>query len=158
MPLFLSTFTNKVDKKGRVSIPSIFRKVLINEDKDCNSIVVYPSFLHPCIEVCSIKKMQEIAEELEEMDIFSEEREAFAMSILGGSMELVMDPEGRIKLSEDLLDIADILDKASFVGKGQRFEIWNPHYLQEHMKKSREIARKMRMKFGCRKKSKNLEE
>ena len=89
-----------------------------------------------------------MASELESMDFFSEERDAFAMTILGGCMELIIDPEGRVKLPDMLLEIADITEKASFVGKGGKFEIWNPSILKDHIIKSREIARKRRMIFG----------
>ena len=156
MTLFLSTFINKVDKKGRVSVPSSFRKAIINEDKNCSSIISYGSFLHDCIEGCTVKKIEKIAYELEDMDSFSEERDAFAMTILGGCTELFMDPEGRIKLTEELIEIAQIEDRAAFVGKGGKFEIWNPILLRDHIKKSRAIAREKRMKFG-RKKSVNKE-
>ena len=41
MNLFLSEFTNKVDKKGRISLPSIFRNALPKNNK--NEIIL--SFL-----------------------------------------------------------------------------------------------------------------
>ena len=41
-------------------------------------------------------------------------------------MQISMDQDGRIILPENLISIADLNDKAIFVGKGKTFEIWQP--------------------------------
>ncbi|MDR0572257.1 MAG: MraZ N-terminal domain containing protein, partial [Rickettsiales bacterium] len=58
MSLFLSTFENKIDNKGRVSLPSYFRDVLSKNEK--SSIVLYESSINQCIEGCSILRIEEI--------------------------------------------------------------------------------------------------
>ena len=47
--LFLSTFVNKVDRKGRVSVPATFRSTLGTKTQP-NLIVAFPSLYLPTLE------------------------------------------------------------------------------------------------------------
>ena len=51
--MFLSAFENKLDKKGRVSVPASFRSYLSN--LGYNGVICYPSFNNNCIEVLGPK-------------------------------------------------------------------------------------------------------
>lgn len=142
MSLFLSTFHNRIDKKGRISVPATFRAVLGREDFP--GIIAYSSFVNPCIEACGIARIQRISDSIDALDPFSSERDAFATSILGGSIQLAFDSEGRVMLPESLLATAKIRDEAAFVGKGETFEIWNPSQLADYASKARELAKTKR--------------
>lgn len=142
MALFLSTFTNKVDKKGRVSVPSQFRAMLKSEE--FSGIVIYESPINPCLEGCDINRIQRVIEAMDESDPFSPERDAFATTFLGGSVQLSFDSEGRVNLPENLMGLASISDKAVFVGKGSTFEIWEPEKFEEYSKQAREKAKAFR--------------
>jgi MraZ protein len=146
--LFLSTFNNKIDKKGRVSVPSGFRSSLLklgDKKNEFNGIIAYSSFINPSIEACGIERINKIYEKIENLDPFSEERDAFATTILGGSMQLPFDSEGRVMLPENLIEFANIKEIAVFVGKGETFEIWNPEKFADYSVKSREIANSKRL-------------
>ena len=140
MALFLSTFENKVDTKGRVSVPSQFRSMLYG--KDFSGVVIYESSINGCIEGCSIERIQKLSELIDDLDPFSKERDAFATAILGGAAQLPFDADGRIILPKSLMEFANIKDKAVFIGKGQTFEIWEPKKFEEYLKVAREEARK----------------
>ncbi len=142
MALFLSTFTNKVDSKGRVSVPAQFRASLVN--KDFSGIVVYESFVNECIEGCDIERIKKISESIDNLDPFSEERDAFATTVLGGSVQLSMDSEGRVVLPESLLKTAKIKDSVVFLGKGSTFEIWQPAKFEEYAAKAKKEAKSKR--------------
>ncbi len=150
MKLFLSTYINKVDKNGRVSVPAQFRSAL--KDQEFFGVVAYLSFTHKCIEACSMNRMEEISESIDSMEIFSEERDAFAIALLGGSQQLQFDTDGRVTLCPSLLSKVGISNKAAFVGKGVTFEIWNPDDLNVCINKSREIARDNRSLLRTRNK------
>ena len=139
MALFLSTFTNKIDKKGRVSVPATFRAALGTEA--FQGIVAYPSFINECIEACGMTRMEQIYESIDAMDPFSEEREAFASAILGNSMQIPFDGDGRMVLPENLISTAGLTEKAVFVGKGKAFEVWGPEAFAEHSERMRELAK-----------------
>ena len=139
MALFLSTFINKIDSKGRVSVPAQFRLSLMN--KEFSGIVVYESFVNDCVEGCDIERIRQISESIDNLDPFSEDRDALATALLGGSVQLAMDAEGRVIMPENLLKKAKIKDSAVFVGKGATFEIWQPDKFEEYMSKSRKDAK-----------------
>lgn len=142
MALFLSTYHNKVDKKGRVSVPAPFRTVLANQH--FNGIVAYASFVNPCIEACGMDRIEQLSSGIDSLDPYSEERDAFATTILGGSVQLGFDGEGRVLLPESLMEGAGIKDQAVFVGKGTTFEIWNPQSFAAYADKARELAKEQR--------------
>jgi len=149
--LFLSTFINKIDKKGRVSVPSSFRALLT--DEHFSGVIAYQSISNKCIESCSIDRIKHLSDSIDDLDPYSDERDAFATIILGGSVKLQFDSEGRILLPVDLIDFAGLEDKACFVGKGQTFEIWNPDHYMAHYQKAKEIAAQNRGSLRLNKKN-----
>lgn len=135
MALFLSTHVNKIDKKGRVSVPASFRAELSEESY--KGVVLFRSNTHQCLEGFAWSYMQEIGKRLDNFDLFSAEQDDLATSIFGTAVQLPMDGDGRIILPADLIDFGGLEDKASFVGMGAKFQIWSPENFDER----REIAR-----------------
>ncbi|MCE3233387.1 MAG: mraZ [Rickettsiaceae bacterium] len=142
MALFLSTFVNKVDKKGRVSVPANFRAALA--EQKYQGIIAYQSFVNECIEACGMDRIERLSESIDSLDPYSDSRDAFAATILGGSLQLPFDSEGRVMLPEAILSEAGIDKKAVFVGKGATFEIWNPEAFEVYSAKARDLAKKER--------------
>lgn len=142
MALFLSTYTNKIDKKGRVSVPANFRFALAKQEYQ--GIVVYPSFINECVEACGMDRIERLSESIDDLDPYSDQRDAFAATILGGSVQLPFDGEGRVMLPEALIQEAGLKDKVVFVGKGKTFEIWEPKAFEEYAARARDLAKKER--------------
>jgi len=142
MALFLSTFSNKVDAKGRVSVPAQFRTSLVNDN--FATMVIYESFINECIEGCDLERIKKLSESIDNLEPFSEERDAFATAVLGGSVQLSIDGDGRVILPEILLKKAKIKDVAVFIGKGSTFEIWEPKYFEEYMAQAKAQAKSKR--------------
>jgi MraZ protein len=138
MSLFLSTHFKKIDKKGRVSVPSSFRAIL--NKKGESEMVAYASIKNNCIEACGVDRLEQICESIEDLDPYSDEHDAFATMMLGGASQLSFDNEGRVMLPKDLTGQFNIENEVYFVGKGKVFEIWNPQEFENHMKKAREVA------------------
>lgn len=142
MNIFLSKYINKVDKKGRTSVPAGYRSILTAES--FNGVVVYPSFRNQCIEACGLSRIKELSKIIENLDPYSDERDAFEAVILSESMQLQFDGEGRVVLPSHLMQTAKITDQACFVGKGVVFEIWQPKLFEEYLKSAKELARNNR--------------
>ncbi len=137
---FLSTATNKVDAKGRVSVPATFRSNIPQEGYQ--GVVVYKSFKHDCIEGADISFMEQLSDRIHgDFGFFSDENEALATVLLGKSSPLNFDPEGRIHIPQELLDHAKITDKATFVGLGKKFQIWEPEAYERHYEEQLKIAK-----------------
>ena len=139
MGLFLSTFINKLDKKGRVSVPASFRSVLASENYP--GIVVYDSFINNCIEACGFERIEKINALIDQLEPFSEERDALATAVLASSLQLSFDPEGRVILPHEFIEKIGLEDSACFVGKGATFEIWEPKSFEAYKEKAKEIAK-----------------
>ena len=122
--MFLSTYENKLDKKGRVSVPSSFRSYLSN--LGYNGIICYPSFNNQSIEAWPQERIEKISSAIDSLNPFEEKRDFFATSILSESINLQFDSEGRILLTPKLLKHAKIKSNMVFVGQGKTFQIWEP--------------------------------
>ena len=122
--MFLSTYENKLDKKGRVSVPAGFRSYLSN--LGYNGVICYPSFNNQSIEAWPQDRIEKISSSIETLNPFEEKRDFFATSILSESINLQFDSEGRILLTKKLLKHAKIKSVMIFVGLGKTFQIWEP--------------------------------
>ena len=122
--MFLSTYENKLDKKGRVSVPASFRSYLSN--LGYNGVICYPSFNNQCIESWPQDRIEKISNAIDSLNPFEEKRDYFATSILSESINLQFDSEGRILLTSKLLKHAKIKNSMLFVGQGKTFQIWEP--------------------------------
>ena len=122
--MFLSSYENKIDKKGRVSVPATFRSHL--NSMGYNGFISYPSFNHAALEACSQDRIEKLSNTIDSLNPFEEKRDFFATSILSESENLQFDTEGRVSLSDKLLNHAKIKNNVLFVGLGKTFQIWEP--------------------------------
>ena len=122
--MFLSSFENKIDKKGRVSVPATFRSYL--NTLGYNGFVSYPSFNHSALEACSQDRIEKLSSTIDSLNPFEEKRDYFATSVLSESESHQFDTEGRVSISEKLLNHAKIKNNVLFVGLGRTFQIWEP--------------------------------
>ena len=136
--MFLSTYENKLDKKGRVSVPASFRSHLSN--LGYNGVICYPSFNNTSIEACSQDRIEKISSATDSLNPFEEKRDYFATSVLSESINLQFDTEGRVSLTEKLLDHAGIKNNILFVGLGKTFQIWEPKIFDKYKKVARKKA------------------
>ena len=135
MALFLSTYTNKVDKKGRVSVPAQFRSAL--SDQLHNGIVLFVSNQYSCLEGFDWAKMDEISERMDHYDLFSDDQDDLATTIFGESVQLFLDGDGRVTLPSELTGPASITERAVFVGMGRKFQIWSPELFERRKTQAR---------------------
>ena len=134
--MFLSNYENKIDKKGRVSVPATFRSHL--SSLGYNGFITYPSFNHSALEACSQDRIEKLSTTIDSLNPFEEKRDYFATSVLSESENLQFDTEGRVVISEKLLSHAKIKNNALFVGLGKTFQIWEP----KNFEKFKVFARK----------------
>ena len=136
--MFLSTYENKLDKKGRVSVPASYRSYLSN--LGYNGIVCYPSFNNYSIEAWPQDRIEKISNAIDALNPFEEKKDYFATSILSESINLQFDSEGRISLTSKLLKHAKIKNSMLFVGQGKTFQIWEPATFEKFRANARKKA------------------
>ena len=134
--MFLSSYENKIDKKGRVSVPANFRSYL--NSLGYNGFICYPSFSNSALEACSQDRIERISNTIDKLNPFEEKRDYFATSVLSESENLQFDTEGRVSISKKLLNHAKIKNSVLFVGLGKTFQIWEP----KNFEKFKSYARK----------------
>jgi transcriptional regulator MraZ len=129
MALFLSKFENKLDRKGRVSVPAPYRAALIPQN--FNGIILYPSHKFPALEACGIDRMEQLSASIDNLDLFSDEQDELAATIFADAQQTPFDSDGRIVLPKGLKEFANIEDKVMFVGAGPIFRLWEPNSFKE---------------------------
>lgn len=130
---------NRIDKKGRLSVPKPFRDVF--EAQGFRGLYAFPSFKFPAIEACGETLMVRLQASLDGLALFSDDRDDLATVILNNAEALPFDPEGRVVLPRDLLAHAGIVEDAVFVGAGSHCQIWAPAAFAAHNRQAFERAR-----------------
>ncbi len=148
MDRFVSHFTSRLDAKGRVSIPASFRGVLARDGFE--GLYVHPSLEAEALDCGGHGLLGEIDGLLEALSPYSAERDAFSTALLGASEILKVDPEGRVILTERLKAYAGIAGEVTFVGLGQKFQIWEPERFRVHLVEARNRVRDMRKQLSAR--------
>ena len=151
--MFLSTYENKLDKKGRVSVPASFRSYL--SSLGYNGVICYPSFNNQSIEACSQDRIEKLSNTIDSLNPFEEKRDFFATSILSESISLQFDSEGRVSLSSKLLKHAKIKNNMLFVGQGKTFQIWEPSIFEKFKAQARKKSNLYRASLKWEKQSNN---
>jgi MraZ protein len=129
MTNFLGSHLNRLDSKGRVSVPAPFRIALKSLDANPEgsvSMILRPSHNHACIEAWPKPFFEKLAASLDRYELFSREYDDLAAAIYGDAYPIDSDKEGRIILNEMLLSHAGLTDNCIFMGTGPIFQIWEP--------------------------------
>lgn len=137
--MFVGRHVNNIDRKGRVSVPKPFRAAL--QAQGSQIVYAYPLFKHAALEACGETFMARLSASLDDLDMFSDEQDDLAAIVLENAHPLSFDPEGRITLPKELADHAGISDQIAFVGRGARFQIWEPKAYQANRSMAFERAR-----------------
>jgi len=133
--LFIDTFINKIDRKGRVSVPAPYRAALAGQV--FQGIIAFPSFKYPAIQCAGMDWMSALTETVGKVDLFSDEHDDLTATLFADAKQLAFDGEGRIMLPEILTQHAKIDEAAAFVGRGHTFEIWQPKALETYKAEAR---------------------
>ena len=125
MALFTGHVINKVDRKGRVSVPASFRNELVK--LSFPGIVLFPSPEGiPAIDGAGIDWLESFSSKFNTANPFAAKSRKARMALFSQVERLPFDPEGRVILTRPLLDHAGITDSVAFIGMGDMFQIWQP--------------------------------
>lgn len=128
---FLGEYSQKVDGKGRMSIPSDFRAVLAEGDPNCPEnplprvVVLYGEHLENCLHAYTVEAMAEIEEGIKKLPRGSVQRKRASRLILSKAWRSEIDKDGRIVLPQWLRQRIGLEGEAKMVAMGDYFEIWN---------------------------------
>lgn len=152
MDRFVSRFVNRVDAKGRVSVPASFRAILSRAAAETPQLqpIIYAAPVSglPALDCGGEPLMDEISSLTSGLTAFSEERDLLSLELLGGAQELRIDSDGRIILPKDLRTHAEIADQAVFVGLGHKFQIWSPDGFAKRREEAAARVRELKALLG----------
>ncbi len=128
MTVFLASYLNGVDRKGRVSVPASFRAEMAGHSRQ--TVVVYPAptnnnerkYLH----AWAYDDFVKLAERINRLPALSPVRQRLARTLLATARPLNFDDTGRIQIPEAMLQTAGITEHMLFAGEGEYFTIWEP--------------------------------
>lgn len=146
MDRFVSNFTNRLDAKGRVSIPAPFRAVLVRDGFD--GLCVHQALDAPALDAGGNHLLRDIDALLAALPPWSAERDCLSTALLGTSEILRLDAEGRVVLTDGLKAHAGLSDTVTFVGLGHKFQIWEPSAFQDRLAQARDRVRALRRSLG----------
>jgi len=134
---FLGTFNNSVNKQKWITIPAVFKKKFTHQSRQMvivtigseSNIAIYP------LDSWNEKIASLQTGELKDKQLLLNLR-TFA------NAEQKMESNGRIKIGEELLEIADINNKVVIKGEGSFISVWNPERYKEFRNKILEEHKK----------------
>jgi protein mraZ len=122
---FIGDYTCKLDSKGRLVVPAVFRKEMQAVQE--GSFVLQRNIFETCIDVYPKGEWLRLAEELRaKLSPFNQEHMRFRRGFFHGALEVELDANGRILIPRKMLDqVAIEGDEIVLVGLDSKIEIWD---------------------------------
>ena len=140
MNRFLSHATNRIDAKGRVSVPSMFRSVSCRR-WSIRELYCFQDFVFPAISVGGPDLLDRFERQIAGEDPFSPQANQMSLLVHGGGVFMKLDQEGRLMVTDFIRDFTGITTDVTFVGRADHFQLWAP---QAFMKETQAAAREER--------------
>jgi len=121
--VFVGTHINKIDRKGRVSVPALFR-ASFGEAVTGGAYAMRSISGAQALDVFTPDAFARLAASIE--NPFAEEHDDVTNAIFGASQHLSIDGEGRVMIPDNFRGFAGITDQVCFIGRGTYFQMWNP--------------------------------
>ncbi len=140
MNRFLSHATNKIDAKGRVSIPAPFRSVLSR--LAIEELYCFQDFVFPAISAGGPDLLERFERQIASLNPFSPEANRMSLVIHGGGVFMKLDQEGRLMITDFIRSHAGITSEVTFVGRADHFQLWQPQAFEETQAQARAELRR----------------
>lgn len=140
MSRFLSSATNKIDAKGRVSVPAPFRSVLTS--LGIEELYCFQDFHFPAINIGGPDLLMRFERQLENLDPFSLEANRISLVVHGGGVFMRLDQEGRLSVTDFIRSHTGIAGEVTFAGRSDYFQVWRPEDFSAAQMAAREELRK----------------
>jgi MraZ protein len=127
--VFVGRFTHSLDPKRRITIPSDWRELVGVPRR----LLVLPGVNDKCLCVYPVHEVMRRRESLGRLSIADEKGRQFARSLASRSDQVSIDPQGRIRIKDDLLEFAGLTNVVVMSGTFDGFELWNPDRWNEQI-------------------------
>ena len=118
--LFVGSFQHALDPKKRLTIPSSWR-ALVGEPR---RLYVLPDFKERCLNLIPAAEMAHKLAALRRYSLSNAKAQAFLAKLGASSDLLTWDTQGRIRVSDRLLNFAGIGEQVVLEGAFNKFRLW----------------------------------
>ena len=116
--MFMGEYHHNIDDKGRVIIPSKFRKELGEK-------FIVTQGLEKCLFVYSLDEWKKITSKLNQLPFTKKDARVFTRIFISGATECEFDKQGRINITSPLVSYAGFAKELVIIGVNDRLEIWS---------------------------------
>jgi MraZ protein len=144
MDRFLSNATNRIDAKGRVSVPAHFRTVV--QKRGYSDLYALRCLDVPAMDVGGLDLLDRYEARIAQEDPFLQTADDMSFFCHGDGTFLKLDQDGRITVSDFIREHTGITSEVAFVGRGNFFQVWEPSRLAAYGAAAR--ARLLQLRQG----------
>ncbi len=119
--MFRGRHEHTIDGKGRLSIPSRFREILVNNYSDM--LIVTNS--DRCLFAYPKEEWEALERHVASLSQMKPEMRTFQRLFISGAVECPLDRQGRILIPPSLREYADLQKNVVIVGMLKRLEVWS---------------------------------
>jgi len=138
--VFIGEFQHNIDQKGRMAIPVKFRDELTNG-------AVVTRGIDKCLFIFTKSEWNELAEKISKLPLVQSNSRAFARLMFAGAIDVEIDKQGRVLVSDYLRKYAGLSKQVVVAGVFNRLEVWDKSSWQDYKmkteKESGDIAEKL---------------
>ena len=135
--VYSGRFRHGIDRSRGVMVPSKWRP---KSGKTELSVLPWPLGDQQFLLVLPPARWNLLLERLNEMSLSDDEAAVVERVIGGSSAHLTLDKAGRLCLPEELAAVAGLRKEAMFVGRLNKFEIWEPGRFNKNNKGNEAVA------------------
>lgn len=147
MDRFLSNAVNRVDAKGRVSVPAHFRSVV--QKRGYSELYALRALDIPALDVGGLDLLDRYEQRIAQEDPFLQTADDMSFFCHGDGMFLKLDQDGRITITDFMREHSGISSEVAFVGRGTFFQMWEPERLRDYGTQVRARLLKLRQGTGA---------
>lgn len=120
---FIGDYSCKVDSKGRITLPSAFKRQMKEGVQD--GFVLKSDVFEKCVILYPMKEWERQNQIIRsKTNPFNKEHAKFLRMFFSGTAEVILDASGRVLVPKRLLDYAGIDGEAVMAGQYGKIEIW----------------------------------
>lgn len=120
--MFKGTYRHRIDAKGRLPVPAVFRRALA-EGGSTNVVV---TLFDQCLAAYPEVEWSRLERQLAQLPPFSGPAKALTRLVASRAVDCALDVQGRVLLPPGLRAAAGLHREAAVIGVLNRFEVWAP--------------------------------
>ena len=125
--VFVNTYVHSLDTKKRLTIPRDWREMVGVPER----LFVLPGVNDKCLCVYPEREMTRRMQRLQNLSIADRKGRQLARTLAARSDLSGWDTQGRIRIKDELLNYAELINQVVLVGTFDGFELWNPDQWNE---------------------------